>query len=116
VSSDTRQEILVLLCSAIQEATDIVLTKDRDAPMPNSAISILAEAASHNLNELVASDFFLDALVAVQHITAVFSRTGKEVTEAMRSLSSHCEKSSEASEAIFDSLARMLDSPFVLVE
>lgn len=85
LSEDSLHTVLALLCTAIQQAVqDLLAASDQETTprMPVNALSILLAHVERNMSQLVRSDVFRPALVAVHHLVALLPRTSGETLQA----------------------------------
>ncbi|WVR00029.1 hypothetical protein IAU59_007171 [Kwoniella sp. CBS 9459] len=77
LSQDALNEVLALVCTAIHDSTEKILTGHDDligTTPPQSAFSIFASYATSHLSEVVASDLWIQSLVSVHHVIYLLPR------------------------------------------
>jgi len=63
-----------LVCTAIHDAVGNVLTGAAEATLPDEAFRILGAYAEDCIGDLVASDIYVQAIVAVHHLMYIVPR------------------------------------------
>ncbi|OCF39032.1 hypothetical protein I317_07169 [Kwoniella heveanensis CBS 569] len=73
---DALNEVLALVCTAIHDSTEKLLTGHdfAETSLPRAAFSIFASYATTHLSEVVASDLWLQSLISVHHVIFLLHR------------------------------------------
>jgi hypothetical protein len=87
-----------------------VLTTGQPSRELETAIDVLQQYAEHDLKTLAESDIYRPALISVHHASTLFARIGATSSEGAHKLGNKCEGLPEVTEAIYASLAALLDS------
>ncbi|WVF72830.1 hypothetical protein IAT40_007648 [Kwoniella sp. CBS 6097] len=76
LSQDALNEVLALVCTAIHDSTEKLLTGHEfsETSLPRAAFSIFASYATTHLSEVVASDLWLQSLISVHHVIFLLPR------------------------------------------
>ncbi|RSH88769.1 hypothetical protein EHS25_002997 [Saitozyma podzolica] len=84
LSVDALHTVLALVCTAIHDSVHSVLTDSPDAaspppPLPDAAMEVFAAYAGDHPHEIIHSDVYTQALVAVHHAAYLFPRLDPSV-------------------------------------
>ncbi|WWD19092.1 hypothetical protein CI109_103550 [Kwoniella shandongensis] len=83
LSQDALDEVLALTCTSLHDSTERLSTTDTlDVALPRAAFEIFSAYAGEHLEQVVASDLWIQSLVAVHHVLFLLPRLPGHIAAA----------------------------------